>query len=82
MPCYGDRLGEEYTNRSLLEGPIDQPLKGMYGLVLPNDKIVPLDDPNDQVEIARKIATLGGEFDYYDKDFVDFNATELAAHNG
>lgn len=52
-------------------------LKGKFGLVLPNNKVVPLDDPNDPFEVAQKTATLGGEFGYYQKDFVAFNGTDI-----
>lgn len=52
-------------------------LKGKFGLVLPNNKVVSLDDPNDPLEIAQKTATLGGEFSYYQKDFVAFNGTDI-----
>lgn len=48
-----------------------------YGLRLPTGEVVPLNDPEDKVEIARKTATLGGRFDYYQKDFVGYNATAL-----
>lgn len=72
------RLAKEYTNGTLLHSKeVEKPLKGRYGLLLPNDKMVPLEDPNDMVEIAHKTATLGGEFNYYDKDYVEFNGTDI-----
>jgi hypothetical protein len=76
------RLAEEYTHGSLLDGAMEQPLKGMFGLILPDNRIVPLDDPNDQVEIARKTATLGGDFHYFDKDFVDFKGIDKGSNEG
>lgn len=75
MAC---RVAEEYANGTILQKEEDEkPLKGTFGLVLPNDKVVPLDDPNDQMEVAQKAATLGGEFNYYDKDYVEFNGTDV-----
>ena len=47
----------------------------MYSLRLPTGELVPLVDPQDQVEIARKTATLGGHFNYYQKDFADRNVS-------
>ncbi len=74
MAC---RVAEEYANGTIIQKEVvEKPLKGQFGLVLPNEKVVPLDDPNDQMEIAQKAATLGGEFGYYEKDYVDFNGTD------
>ena len=71
-------VAEDYTNGTLLLKEEDKKmLKGIFGLVLPNNKVVPLDNPNDPLEIAQKTATLGGEFNYYQKDFVAFNGTDI-----
>ncbi len=59
-------VAEDYTNGTLLLKEEDKKmLEGIFGLVLPNNKVVPLDNPNDPLEIAQKTATLGGEFNYY-----------------
>ena len=44
-----------------------------YALRLPTGALVPLSNPEDKLEIARKTATLGGRFGYYKKDFVGYN---------
>jgi hypothetical protein len=72
------RVAERYANGTILQKEVDEkPLNGTFGLVLPNDKVVPLEDPNDQMEVAQKTATLGGEFSYYDKDYVEYNGTDI-----
>ena len=43
-----------------------------YALRLPTGALVPLSNPEDKLEIARKTATLGGHFGYYQKDFVGY----------
>lgn len=53
-----------------------------YSLRLPTGELVPLVDPQDQVEIARKTATLGGHFDYYQKDFTECNVSCLELKRG
>ena len=53
-----------------------------YSLRLPTGELVPLVDPQDQVEIARKTATLGGHFDYYQKDFVERKVSSLTLKRG
>jgi len=44
-----------------------------YALRLPTGALVPVSNPEDKLEIARKTATLGGRFGYYQKDFVGYN---------
>ena len=44
-----------------------------YALRLPTGALVPVSNPEDKLEIARKTATLGGRFGYYLKDFVGYN---------
>lgn len=46
-----------------------------YALRLPTGALVPVSNPEDKLEIARKTATLGGRFGYYEKDFVGYNDT-------